>query len=135
MLRSLARQDGWTPLNIASHKGHVEVVGALLAKGVDVEAKDNVSLRQRRLETGARTAIHKMPEQARSAFYVPAWLVSFVPSSPGALWRCPSLRHMQLHRRTFREYFFSPLRGSLTTASLVLEGTASWSILTRPHRP
>ena len=38
----LVRQDGTTPLLIACHNGHVEVVGALLAKGGDVEAKTNV---------------------------------------------------------------------------------------------
>ena len=33
----------------ASSKGHAEVVGALLAKGADVEAKNNVSMAQRRV--------------------------------------------------------------------------------------
>ena len=42
------RQDGATPLYIASGEGHVEVVAALLAKGADVEAKDKVSISQRR---------------------------------------------------------------------------------------
>jgi ankyrin repeat protein len=36
------RQDGATPLFIASENGQVEVVGVLLAKGADVEAKTNV---------------------------------------------------------------------------------------------
>ena len=42
------RQDGWTPLHVASLKGRVEVVAALLAKGADVKAKDKVSISQRR---------------------------------------------------------------------------------------
>jgi ankyrin repeat protein len=42
LLRGLARQDGATPLCIASHNSHVEVVGALLVKGADVEAKTDV---------------------------------------------------------------------------------------------
>jgi hypothetical protein len=41
---SPAPQDVWSPLHRASQGGHLEVVGALLAKSADVEAKDNVSI-------------------------------------------------------------------------------------------
>jgi ankyrin repeat protein len=41
---SVVRQDGWTPLCIASQEGHLEIVRALLAKGADVEAKNKVSV-------------------------------------------------------------------------------------------
>jgi hypothetical protein len=37
-------QVGYTPLHFASVHGHLDVVEALLAKGADVEAKDNVSI-------------------------------------------------------------------------------------------
>jgi hypothetical protein len=37
-------QFGCTPLLYASQNGHLAVVGALLAKGADVQAKDNVSI-------------------------------------------------------------------------------------------
>ena len=36
-------QDGWTPLHWAAQKGSLEVVKLLLDKGVDVNAKTNVS--------------------------------------------------------------------------------------------
>jgi hypothetical protein len=68
------RQNGATPLLIASQKGHEEVVAALLAQGADVEAKTNVRT------TDARARIHKMPEQARSAFCVSAWLALVSPT-------------------------------------------------------
>jgi ankyrin repeat protein len=42
LLSVFARQDGWTPLLLASQEGQVAVIGALLAKGADVEAKTNV---------------------------------------------------------------------------------------------
>ena len=37
-------QDGPTPLYCASVKGHAEVVVALLAKGADMETKEDVSI-------------------------------------------------------------------------------------------
>jgi hypothetical protein len=46
------RQKGETPLHAASKNGHVEVVAALLAKGVDVEAKDVVSMKETDSNTG-----------------------------------------------------------------------------------
>jgi ankyrin repeat protein len=39
---TVTRQDGWTPLHVASEEGHLEVAGALLAKGANMEAKNNV---------------------------------------------------------------------------------------------
>jgi ankyrin repeat protein len=39
---TLVRQDGATPLYVASSRGHVNTFGALLAKGANMEAKDNV---------------------------------------------------------------------------------------------
>jgi hypothetical protein len=43
-LTSPVPQDGWMPLHRASFTGHLAVVGALLAKGADVQAKDEVSI-------------------------------------------------------------------------------------------
>ena len=37
-------QDGWTPLHTASSNGLTAVVMALLAAGVDVNVKNNVSV-------------------------------------------------------------------------------------------
>ncbi len=37
-------EDGWTPLHIASEKGHIEIVYELLEKGANIEATDNVSI-------------------------------------------------------------------------------------------
>ena len=39
-----APQDGSTPLHAASKRDHLEVVEELLARGADVQAKDNVSI-------------------------------------------------------------------------------------------
>jgi hypothetical protein len=54
-----ALQDGWTPLNFASSKGHAVAVGVLLANGADVEAKDNVSVTPSRWDAPTREASHK----------------------------------------------------------------------------
>jgi len=35
----LLEQDGWTPLHIASYKGHADAIKALLDAGANVEAK------------------------------------------------------------------------------------------------
>lgn len=37
-----ALQDSWTPLHVASDKGHLDVVRELLAAGANVDAADNV---------------------------------------------------------------------------------------------
>ena len=39
-----APQNDETPLHYVSRRGRAEVVEALLAKGADMEAKDNVSI-------------------------------------------------------------------------------------------
>ena len=36
-----AKASGWTPLAVAAHRGHKEVAELLIAKGADVNAKDN----------------------------------------------------------------------------------------------
>jgi hypothetical protein len=55
---SPAPQGGRTPLHIASLGGHLEVVGALLARGADVEAKTNVSIARLRPLSFALTHAH-----------------------------------------------------------------------------
>ena len=35
-------QEGWTALVWAADEGHLDVVGLLLDRGADIEAKDNV---------------------------------------------------------------------------------------------
>ena len=37
-------QDKWTPLMIASHNGHVEVVNILLQNGAHLDVQNEVSL-------------------------------------------------------------------------------------------
>jgi ankyrin repeat protein len=54
-----ALQDGRTPLFTASNRGHTEVVGALLAKGADVEAKADVSMTPSRMDAPACAAVHQ----------------------------------------------------------------------------
>ncbi len=41
---ALARQDGATPVSVATQNGHVEVVRLLIAAGADVKASRNVSM-------------------------------------------------------------------------------------------
>jgi ankyrin repeat protein len=52
-------QNGGTPLYAASSNGHAEVVGSLLAKGADVESKDNVSVMTNRRDNPTREALYK----------------------------------------------------------------------------
>jgi ankyrin repeat protein len=62
-----APQDGWTPLYAASSNGHAEAVEALLAKGADVEAKDNVSVTTGRMDNPTRGASHKHARETLAA--------------------------------------------------------------------
>jgi ankyrin repeat protein len=54
-----APQNGWTPLYSASYKGHAKVVGALLAKGADMEAKADVRMTASRMDAPPRAAVHR----------------------------------------------------------------------------
>ena len=55
-----ALQNGWAPLYAACSNGHAEVVGALLAKGADVEAKADVSMMTpSRMDAPPRAAVHR----------------------------------------------------------------------------
>ncbi len=60
-------QDEWTPLHAASYNGHAEVVGALLTKGADAEAKTNVSVTPCRRDARAREAAHKHARETLAA--------------------------------------------------------------------
>ena len=42
---TLAWQDGWSPLIVASRKGHVEVVRSLIEAGVNINHTDKVGTR------------------------------------------------------------------------------------------
>jgi ankyrin repeat protein len=53
------RQDGTTPLHVASIKGHAEAVKALLAAGADVEVREKVSMPQGRRNAHVLTAAHR----------------------------------------------------------------------------
>jgi ankyrin repeat protein len=62
-----ALQDGWTPLYAASSNGHAEVVGALLAKGADVEAQTKVSVTPSRWDAPTREAAPKHARETHAA--------------------------------------------------------------------
>jgi ankyrin repeat protein len=62
-----APQNGWTPLYAACSNGHAEVVGALLAKGADVEAKADVSMTPRRMDASLRVAVHQHARETLAA--------------------------------------------------------------------
>jgi ankyrin repeat protein len=62
-----APQDGRTPLYAAVYKGHAEVVGALLAKGADVEAKADVSMTPSRMDAPPRAAVRNHARETLAA--------------------------------------------------------------------
>jgi ankyrin repeat protein len=53
-----APQYGRTPLYVASKNGHLEVVGVLLAKGADMEAKTEVSIARACALSLSRSLMH-----------------------------------------------------------------------------
>jgi ankyrin repeat protein len=63
-----APQNGRTPLYAACSNGHSEVVGALLAKGADVEAKADVSMMTpSRMDAPPRAAVHQHARETLAA--------------------------------------------------------------------
>jgi ankyrin repeat protein len=77
-----APQNGWTPLYTASSNGHAEVVGALLAKGADVEAKADVSMKPSRMDAPPRAAVHKHARETLTAATADTSAIGSEVSSP-----------------------------------------------------
>jgi ankyrin repeat protein len=51
-------QNGRKPLQAACYNGNLEVIGALLAKGADVQAKDDVSMARARALCPSHSLTH-----------------------------------------------------------------------------